>query len=170
MPLKLNVGASRKVSDNNYGSRGASVNFELELDMALVKEPAKLQEKIRYLFGLVRTSLAEELNGHANGHGNGHVNGHANGHAAPSTNGVSQPMPVTENGNGYANGPRNNGHRPATASQVKALHAIARAHGVNLGQFLMEQFRVRRPDDLGIKQASQAIDELKSANVSGGSG
>ncbi len=160
MPLKLNVGASRKVSDNNYGSRGASVNFELELDTALIKEPAKLQEKIRYRFGLVRTSLAEELNGHANG------NGHTNGHVTPSTNGTSQPMHVAENGNGHTNGSRNNGHRPATTSQVKALHAIARAHGVNLGRFLMEQFRVRRPDDLGIKQASQAIDDLKSASVS----
>jgi len=64
MPLKLNVGASRKVTDNNYGSRGASVNLELELDASLVAEPQKLQERIRDLFDLVRTSLAEELNGH----------------------------------------------------------------------------------------------------------
>jgi len=60
--MKLNVGASRKVTDNYYGSRGASVNLELELDSALVAEPARLQEKIRQLFGLVRISLAEELN------------------------------------------------------------------------------------------------------------
>ena len=64
MPLRLNVGASRKVTDNNYGSRGASVNLELELDTSLVAEPQKLQERIRDLFDLVRTSLAEELNGH----------------------------------------------------------------------------------------------------------
>ena len=35
MPLKLNVGASRKVGDNNYGSRGASINLEMELDGTL---------------------------------------------------------------------------------------------------------------------------------------
>src|SRR5439155_26010436 len=64
MPLKLNVGASRKVTDNNYGSRGASMNLELELDASLVADPPKLQERIRELFGLVRASLAEELNGH----------------------------------------------------------------------------------------------------------
>ena len=29
MPLRTNVGVSRKVSDNNYGSRGASVNLEV---------------------------------------------------------------------------------------------------------------------------------------------
>jgi len=47
MPLKLNVGLSRKVGDTNYGSRGASVNVELELESSLVGEPAKLQERIR---------------------------------------------------------------------------------------------------------------------------
>ena len=39
MPLKLNAGLSRKVADGNYGSRGASVNIELELDSGLVDDP-----------------------------------------------------------------------------------------------------------------------------------
>src|SRR5438128_4895188 len=67
MPLRLNVGLSRKVGEANYGSRGANINIELEVDSALVGEPAKLQERIRQLFGLVRTSLAEELNSGKNG-------------------------------------------------------------------------------------------------------
>jgi hypothetical protein len=46
MPLKMNVGASRQVTDNNYGSRGASVNLEMELDTALVADSPKLQENI----------------------------------------------------------------------------------------------------------------------------
>ena len=28
MPLKTNVGISRKIADNNYGSHGASVNLK----------------------------------------------------------------------------------------------------------------------------------------------
>jgi hypothetical protein len=67
MPLKLNIGLSRKIGEANYGSRGASVHVEMELDSSLVSEPARLQERIRQLFGLVRSSLAEELNGHSNG-------------------------------------------------------------------------------------------------------
>jgi hypothetical protein len=67
MPLKLNVGLSRKVGEADYGSCGASVNVEMELDSSLAGESAKLQEHIRQIFGIVRTSLAEELNGHGHG-------------------------------------------------------------------------------------------------------
>src|SRR2546421_2001743 len=109
MPLKLNVGASRKVSDNHYGSRGASVNLELELDASLITEPTRLQERIRQLFSLVRVSLTEELNG-----GNGHP-------AAPEPNNSAPPSrpPAQANGSGSQ---RNGGMRPATPAQVKALY------------------------------------------------
>src|SRR5207253_2492390 len=93
MPLKLNVGASRKVTDNNYGSRGASVNLELELDTALASDSSKLQEKIRHLFGLVRVSLAEELNA-GNGHQSGPMpvnNGNHTPHGSNGLNGHSRP-------------------------------------------------------------------------------
>src|SRR5262245_7623485 len=63
MPLTLNVGLSRKIGEANYGSRGASVNVETELDSGVVQEPDKLKERIRQLFGLARSSLDEELNG-----------------------------------------------------------------------------------------------------------
>lgn len=142
MPLKLNVGASRKIADQSYCSRGASVNLEIELDSGLVTEPAKLQDRIRQLFALVRTSLAEELNG--------------NGHAP---NGENTPAPsANTNGNGPS---RNGGQRQATQSQVKAIHAIARSRRIDIGQFLNDRFHVNRPDDLTIKEASQVIDELK---------
>ena len=136
MPMKLNVGASRKVTDNNYGSRGASVNLELELDASLVAEPTKLQERIRDLFDLVRASLAEELNGHSDGHAAPSIAGAPDAHPAGAAT-----MPGRVNGNGT-------GPRPATASQVRALHAIARAQGIELSQFLYDRFRLRRANDL----------------------
>ena len=61
MPMKLNVGLSRKVGEPNYGSRGATVNLELEVDSTLVAEPDRLQDRIRELFGLAKMSIDEEL-------------------------------------------------------------------------------------------------------------
>jgi len=147
MPLKLNVGLSRKVAESNYGSRGASVNVELELESALIAEPIKFQERIRQAFSLVRTALIEELNGN-----------NSNGHASSSDNGNGHSKPPS-NGNG--NGSRNGGERQATQSQVKAIHAIARSRRINVGQFLNERFHVSRPEELSIKDASSVIDELK---------
>ena len=110
MPLKLNVGASKKVGEANYGSRGASVNVEMELDSALVNDSNKLHERIRHLFGVVRSALAEELNGNGNGNGSTHGGGQAQG-SGPANGHSSRPNEV----------------RAATQSQVKAIFAITRA-------------------------------------------
>ncbi len=161
MPLKLNVGASRKVTDNNYGSRGASVNLEMELDTTLVNDPPKLQEKIRHLFQVARTSLAEELNGGGS---------HANGHAGPSGNGDHTADRPAANGNGGNRGPRDAGPRRSTAKQCKAIHAIARANGVHLGDYLHQRYQTARPNELTLRQASEAIDDLRAFNFGTESG
>jgi hypothetical protein len=144
MPLKLHAGLSRKVADGHYGSRGASVNIELELESSLSGEPAKLQERIRHLFGLVRTALAEEL--------------HGPGPASQAEQENSPPKPASPDGNGSS---RNGSPRPATPSQVKAIYAIARSQHLDVGPLLTERYQVGRPDELTIQQASQVIDALK---------
>jgi hypothetical protein len=160
MPLRTNIGVSRKVADNNYGSRGASVNLEVELDSSLIQEPERLQERIRQVFRLAQVSVDEELarqttgnegsNGHTpaangNGNGNGRQNGNGTGHTAPR---------------------RSNGRR-ATASQARALRAIADRQGFDLAAELQRRFGVTEPEDLSITEASQTIDALKtSANGS----
>jgi hypothetical protein len=156
MPLKLNVGASKKVGEANYGSRGASINVEMELDSSLVNDPPKLQERIRQLFGLVRSSLAEELNGN---HGN----------SAQPSNGPPN-LDTTPNGSQSAPQPASQPNppvRPATQSQVRALHAICKNHRLNLNQLLRDRFKLGRPEDLSIKEASQLIDSLKSTRKEG---
>jgi hypothetical protein len=64
MPLRTNVGVHRKVADNNYGSRGASVNLEMELDSSLIQEPERLQDRIHQL----RRRLGEPYSGWDAGH------------------------------------------------------------------------------------------------------
>lgn len=94
MPVKLNIGLSRKVGEANYGSRGASINLEVELDNGVLGDPGQLRERVRDLYMLARQSVDDELqrpadageNAHANGNGNEngqgrHSNGNANGHA-----------------------------------------------------------------------------------------
>jgi hypothetical protein len=72
------------------------------------------------------------------------------------------------NGNGHAAGRCRDGTRPATASQVRALGAIAERQGIELGDKLHARFGVRNPAELTITEASGLIDELKSATGGGG--
>jgi hypothetical protein len=146
--MKINVGLSRKVGEPNYGSRGASVNLELELDSALVGDSARLKERIRQLFGIVRVSLLEELN---------------SAHQNPPPSGKTKPA-ASPNGNGnghHANAPQAK-ERQATQAQVKAIERIAKSRRLELGPFLTDRFQCERPDDLTLREASQAIDALRN--------
>ena len=150
VPMKLNLGLSRKAGEPNYGSRGASMNIELELDSTLLAEPAKLQERVRQVFGLVRAALAEEMNGNG-------------GHGGPPE--ANQPIPEpnsSANGNSNVSAPPPaNNVRMATLLQVKAIFAIARNQKIDVPTFLHSRFGTFRADKLNVKEASLAIDELK---------
>ena len=134
MPMTVNVGLSRKVGQANYGSRGANVNLQLELEGSLVQRPQELQAHIRQLFTLVRGAVDEELRPDA-----------AQGGAAPSAN-----------GNGRADVPPS-----ATAAQLRALAAISRQERVVLLDLVRQQFGLGRPEELSKAQASALIDQLK---------
>ena len=164
MPVQINIGLNKKVGEANYGSRGASVNLEVELDTGIVDDRDRLRTQIHKLFGLARESLNAELNGDAS---NGHA-GDNNGNSHHTTNG---------NGNGFdryrvggqksnnSNGHSSNGRSPrqATSSQVKAIHAIAGRTRIDVARLVKDRFDVQRPDDLSISDASTLIDELKAA-------
>jgi hypothetical protein len=86
---------------------------------------------------------------------------------------------VTTSGNGHHNGPvahangtptrRNGVHtrtsKPATAGQVKAIYAIARAQHADLEGLLRDEYAVGRPEDLSLADASKLIDQLKVAGA-----
>jgi hypothetical protein len=59
--------------------------------------------------------------------------------------------------------------RPATASQVKAIRAIASRRRIDLVGLLRERFGLQTADELGIRDASNLIDELKSDDQDGAS-
>jgi hypothetical protein len=128
MSVKLNIGLSRKVGEASFGSRGASINLEVELDNGVLNDPGQLRDRVQDLYVLARQSVDEELQrpaeagpsepSHTNGNGhgrishtangNGHKNGHANGHhARQSHEWPSYEWPQPNSGNGHING---NGH------------------------------------------------------------
>jgi len=154
--LKLNVGFTKKVGEANYGSRGAAVNLELELESTLVGDAERLRERIKQLFVMAKASVDEELAGAKP------TAACANGH-----NGEDNPRGQA-NGNGHAADRRRDGTRPATASQVRALGAIAERQGIELGDKLNAMFGIRDPAKLTITEASGLIDELKGATGGGG--
>ena len=152
--LRLNVGFTKKVGEAHYGSRGASINLELELDSSLVGDAGRLKDRIRHLFGLAKASVDEELAAAepaVNGNGSSGTQSAGNAAAKPS-------------------GRHRDGTRAATASQVRALHAIADRRKLDLSALLAERFQIDDPAGLTITEASNLIDELKGESAGNGQG
>jgi len=145
--LKINIGHNRKIGEPNFGSRGASVHFEVEVDHGLAEQPQALRQKIRELFVQAQAAVREELHGPET---NGTQRPATNGHQQPATNGHQRPQ------------------RMATSSQVRAIHAIANRQRANLSELLTE-IGIGRLEELSISAASDLIDRLKSAAGAGGS-
>ena len=145
--IKLNCGVSRKVGEPNYGSRGASVNVELELESSVVQDAELLHEKIRKLFALAKASVDEELG--------------LTGRPA----GTNPAAPQPANGNGQAPGQpsagaNGNRSRPATESQLRAIWAICNSLGLDQDQEATRMFQ-RPASQLSLSEASKLIDHLK---------
>lgn len=153
MPLKLNVGVSKKVGLPDYSSAGATCNLELELDAHLLDgDLDAFHRRVRSAYVACQRSVLDELERLQ----------------APPIN----LTPSTGRPNGS---PRSNRspvlHSPvertqppkyATPGQIRALAAIARSHHADLAG-LLQDYDVDRPEALTVKQASELIDRLKAA-------
>ena len=164
--LHLNIGFSRKVGEANYGSRGASVNLEIEVESGLVRDPDKLQDKIDYLFGLAKSSVDAQLGGNGytepapaatppnrNGNGVHNGNGHNSGNGAYAA-------ATGNNGNGNGNG----SHR-ASEKQMNFVNQLARSIrglGVRRLESLTGKMFGKPLVDLTSLDASALIDTLKA--------
>ena len=155
--LKLNAGFSRKVGEPNYGSRGASVNVELELESNLIDDPQALMGRVRNLFDLARRAVDEELNGNQ---------AKAEPHASSQQNG--RRFASGASGNNTANGGNDNQSvRYATTSQIRAIRAICDRQGVDAVKLANTRFRVNDLEELTLREASSLIDELKGTANNG---
>src|SRR4051794_10806677 len=163
MPMKLNVGVSRKVGLPDYGSIGASCNLELELDSNLLERDLEaFHARIRSAYVAAHQAVHDEL-ARLNGpkvearetQPPRATNGSAarNGHAGRNGNAIVR----------RANGQPTTAARPATSGQVKAIRAIANRQEADLEGILRQGYEVDRPEELTLRQASALIDRLKEA-------
>ena len=150
--IKLSVGACKKITDGNYGSRGGNVNIEVEVDSSLVGDSAKLQAHIRHLFELARRSLTEELQAN---------NEHA---SVEDSHQQRDGGSFNGNGNGNGNAVTVTPVRFATEKQIICIQGLARKHGIPVPE-LLKQAGVRVFNDLSVRQASAMIESLKSGGA-----
>ncbi len=156
MPLKTNVGVSRKVADNNYGSRGASVNLEVELDSSLIQEPERFHDRIRQVFRLAQQAIDEELNRQqSNGTTSHQTNGAGNGCAAQTSHNGSQ----TNDNSQHTNGNGRNGQVTiASEKQIGYARQLAKQ---------IQGLGIRRLDSLAQKMFGKQLVALTTMDASG---
>ena len=142
MAVKINVGFSRKVGEPNYGSRGASVHLEVELDRRSLDDSERFHREIEGFFERARDAVDLQLK--------------RNVPLAPGSR-PSDREGDHQQPNGLVTTPR-----PATASQIRAMQSIARHRGVDLNQLLREKFDVKTTEQLTVVAASLLIDHIKS--------
>jgi hypothetical protein len=165
MPLKLNVGVSRKVGLPEFSSAGASCNLELELDGTLLERDLDgLQSQIRGAYAAARQAVHDEL-------ARLQMTGDSADGGTTCELAIASPQNgrhrVIDNGRSMrvrAEWP--SVRRPATRSQIRAIIAIARGQDADLPRLLHEKFSVERPEDLTIRQASTLISLLKNPDSS----
>jgi hypothetical protein len=157
MPLSINVGLSRKASQN-YQSAGVSINVTAELDQALLARPVELRQQIGELYAQAEAALQRqaqhmgEVEASQHPADPGNVATHrGNGNSARGRSDRVVAVRHRNNGNGDS----------ATDSQRRAIAAIARRVNVDPALECRDIVGVEL-DDLSLRQASELIDHLKT--------
>ena len=154
MPLRLNVGVSKKLGLPEYSSVGATCNLEIELDAGLLDDLGRFHQRVHDAYVACHQAVNDELarlQGSTATPVSGPVNGrngsqsHANGSQARSNAVAGRPS------------------KRATPNQVQAILTISRRQCTDLAGLLRDDFGVGRPEDLSLAEASTLIDTLKAA-------
>ena len=168
--LKLHAGVSKKVGLPGFSSASASCTIEAELDSSLLQDHEGFQVVVQRAYQSCEKAVEDQIARLTSEpqsepsqpqevievRTSPTISGATVTRIPATTN--SADLPVT-NRAAFRDAPS---PRPATASQVKAIRAIAARRKIDLLGLLRERFGLTTADELGIRQASNLIDELKS--------
>ena len=140
--IRLNVGLSRKIGQANFGSKGGSVNLEVEVaDL----DHTKLRESIHKLFTLAKQSLEDEL-----GQDGVDVQDKPIVHVSVKPEGQTLQEVLSSQA------------RLVTGKQLTFLQNLARVQRRNLEQECEQAFQAS-PERLTSKQASTLIERWRNS-------
>ncbi len=154
MPLRLNVGVTRKLGLPACSSIGASCSLDLEVDSGLLRDLPGFHAQARDAFVSARRAVDDELD-RLRPAPPPPIDPGAEGRRAGRDGQPDRPGPP---GRPPADG------RPgkaATPNQVRAILSIARRQRADLDGLLCD-LDVARPEELTLAQASRLIDQLKA--------
>ncbi len=150
MPLRLNIGLSKKVGLPDYGSLGASCNVEVELDGSMLQNDLDgFHRHVRSAFTACRQAVHDEL---AHSQGASQETSPAD---KPDTNGTKASHGT--NGDQRQNGRNGNGHRASHKQLDYAQQLAGQIRGMG----------VRRLESLATKIYSKPLADLSSLDASG---
>jgi hypothetical protein len=158
--LKLHAGVSKKVGLPGFSSASASCTIEAELDSSLLQDHEGFQIVVQRAYQscekAVQDQIARLTSDDKDDAAQPQPQEIIEVRTSPAIQGASvNRLPAAQ----FTNQPS---PRPATASQVKAIRAICARRKIDLVGLLRDRFGLTTADELGIRQASNLIDELKS--------
>jgi hypothetical protein len=170
--LKLHAGVSKKVGLPGFSSASASCTIEAELDSSLLQDHEGFQVVVRRAYQSCEQAVQDQIARlTSDGDSEPQPQEVVEVRTSPAITGASvNRIPAAQFATNGADTRLTNSAvfrdapspRPATASQVKAIRAIAARRKIDLVGLLRERFGLTTADELGIRQASNLIDELKS--------
>ncbi len=175
--LKLHAGVSKKVGLPGFSSASASCTVEAELDSSLLTDREGFQMVVKRAYQSCEQAVQDEIARLTHDTPNDISPPQSQTQPQPrqqeavievrttpaiTGSAVSTRIPAAQ----FPNQPST---RPATASQVKAIRAICARRKIDLVGVLRDRFGLTTADELGIRQASNLIDELKGDEPAAGS-
>jgi hypothetical protein len=159
MPLKLNVGLSKKIGQPDYGSLGACCNIEFEVDAGLLDHDLdEFQQRVRNAYVACNQAINDEL-----------VRHREQSPAQPSgTQQTGHDHNRANNGNHSAGSGGNGNGREITAKQLAYARQLAGqidAIGARRLDPLANRLYGKATTDLSSFEGSQLIDMLKETKA-----